>query len=523
MVSMCGSKEIAEPQQAQPHHGEAGMQAFVKHQMTVILQPFIDQVQHLDSRMHGFDDHVARWDKNAAEWRAALKGVRGSVEDLRGMIRATDTRANALRENLERQASDHQNLHKSVEHTNGWVQRVENHVQEVAHSVADLRTYLGDHEARLHALEGASDKVEDNGTDGALHAIDGLAADVKELKSDLARAAGESSRLRDELRFRGQLLQETRGLLDQTVATLNAQQKNSTLQTAREVETRKQLEALKGQLSRVQPNVDALQRDAAYLKQHMKQQEEAVHTIQQNDAIVHGGQEDIKVAQDLLTRQMEQAHKQLNASKDGYENLRAMVNRTNASIATLQTGLQDVSAQLQKAGARIDGVEKKHTALGESLAKAGASTAELRRECQDNARDAAGLHHELEKTAEALEGLRAEVHAANERVSGLSTELGSTAESMHRLDSTMELCKAGLTGLQKGFVDAGTHFQTRPITLPRLPREEGGGMRSPKVPHCARQPSGLTARASLGGVGGAPLAVAVSGSPQQPGAGAAGA
>mmetsp|Transcript_30817 Transcript_30817/g.89583 ORF Transcript_30817/g.89583 Transcript_30817/m.89583 type:complete len:531 (-) Transcript_30817:552-2144(-) len=519
MVSMGGSRDMP---QAQPHHGEVGMQAFVKHQMTVIMQPFIDQVQHMDVRMHGFEDHLEHWEKNAAEIRGALKTVRGSVEDLRGLIRATDARADTLRENLERQASDHLNVHKSVEHTNGWLQRVENHVRDVARSAAESRTSLGDHEVRLHALEAVSENVEDERTDGALHAIDVLTKAVKDLKTDLARASGDASHLREDVRSRGQLLQETRALLDQTVTTLNAHQKNNVLQAAREAETMKQIEGFKNQLSRVQPTVEALQKDAAYLKQHMKQQQEAVHTLQQNGAIVHGGHEDLKDAHDRLSREVEQAHKQLSVSKDGHADLHALISRTNALTATLQTSVQDVTNQLQKAGARIEGLEKKQAALGENLEKAGLATAEVRRECRMNAADAAGLRHELEKASEALEGLRGEIHATSDRLSGLSSDLGSTAESMHRLDSSMELCKAGLTGLQKGFVDAGTHFQTRPITLPRLPKEDRYGVRSPKVPHTARQPSPLAARASLGGAGGAPPGSVFAAPQQQAGGGVTG-
>merc|ERR1712113_601600 len=78
------------------------------------------------------------------------------------------------------------------------------------------------------------------------------------------------------------------------------------------------------------------------------------------------------------------------------------------------------------------------------------------------------LQRDLDKTNESVSNVRSEIDTANTNFNELRADLTKTIETMNRIDRGVELCHAGFTGMQKGFVETGTHISNKPMTLPKL-------------------------------------------------------
>jgi len=498
VAGMSGGTESPKP--IHRHHGEVSMEAFVKHQMMVILQPFIEQVQQLDSRIAQAEERSETTDGFLSGLKTELDRSKEVVKDFTSALQKVDGRVDGVKEGLEQSAHNHELLHHGVEHTNGWVQRIQDQLNAVAAEVREVKSIAGCFEQRLDAVEGSLNRTDDHVKLDIEGELAKLGGETQELRRQCGSNSGDLQRFKEEFGHKSELLQETRILVDKNVAAIGGLTRSHDMQTARESEMRKQFDGLKSQWSRLYPTVEAIEKDAKFLKQRLDQHDSLVHTLQQNHATNHSNHEALHGAHDRTWREVQMLSQSVKSTKDLVEENRNALARTSDFANALHAGLDKVCADVITTSSRLEGVDKKYIAMKDGLDKANAMTIEVRGDLRRTASDIAHQRHELEKTHEAMNGLRQLLDSATERLSGLTGDVGLANEAVQRLDTSMELCKAGFSGLQRGFVEAGAHLTSRPLTLPRLSKEERlgstispGGTRSTR-PHTTGP---LTARASL--------------------------
>jgi len=477
------------------HHGEVTMEAFIKNQMMIILQPFVEHVQQLDARLAQFQEHLDHGDAQVASLRNALGDTNTNVLDLQGGLKKTEVVLQTLKENLDRAAEDHEMLHRSVEHSNGWLQRVHNQAESAASEMPELRRIVGEAECQLQGLRANLQRTNDCIGHDVKVTLDRLSTDLQETKVGLGETRSDLSQLKDDHARKSQHLQETRALLDKNCVASSNLQRSSEAQMARDAELGRHQESVKAQVTKMQSVVEGLHKDAAFLKQKQEYHDSTVHTLQQNHAAMYTGQETMQDSHDKLSREVHALEQGIKSVRDSLDDARNALNRTNGFTNSLHSGLDKACTDLQATCQRLDGLENRHASLTDGVDKTNGRLTELAMDHRRSVSDVEDLRHELSKSNEVLSSARNQLDSTNDRLAGLSGELGQTNEAVRKLDSGMELCQAGFTGLQKGFVETGAHIASRPLTLPKLSREDRLAKHALKDGHKAP----LTARGPLGG------------------------
>jgi len=514
----------AAPQKPGPrHHGEVSMESFIKHQMMVILQPFIEQVQHMDTRMAQQEERSETTDGSVDALKAAIDRSQAIVQDFGTAIQKVDTKIDGVRDGLARSISNHDLLHQGVEHMNCWIQRVQTEVEQLTNEMRELKSFVGCLELRVDTVQGSLGRTDDHVKLDVESLLERLGTEVQELRRSCGHNAGELQRFREDFAHKSEFLQETRTLVDKNTAAASGLHRNHDLMTAREADMRRQLDNLKSQWSKLQPAVEAMNKDNKFLRQRLDQHDVVVHTLQQNHATNHSNHEILQGSHDRSVREVQALQQSMKAVRMAVEENRDALARAGAFANALHSGLDKACADVEKANAKAEALEKQHGALKEALGRTNDAAVTLHSEVRRTNSDVVHQRHEVEKTNEAIDGLRRLLDANSERLSSVIGDVGVASEAVQRLDSSMELCKAGFSGLQKGFVEAGTHLQSRPLTLPRLSTD---ARLSPSAPRSARQqqPGPLAARLAFGGGSGmaslgAPQGGAAGGSPGAVGGG----
>merc|ERR1719253_1829135 len=82
------------------HYGEVSMESFIRHQMTVILQPLSEQVQELDEQMSQLLDGLRKTDDNVANLHRSLDGNVTEVAKLRDDLGRTNSNVSKAKQAL---------------------------------------------------------------------------------------------------------------------------------------------------------------------------------------------------------------------------------------------------------------------------------------------------------------------------------------------------------------------------------------------------------------------------------------
>lgn len=454
------------------------MESFIKHQMMVILQPFVDQVQDLDAKIAQLGDRLQRTDNGLANNRAALEATNGDVSELRCGLKESNSKLASLREGIDTCVKNEDMLQQGVEFANGHVARLHQQLEGTEGLVRELQRTSGEGQCELQALRANLQRTSDSVTNDLRRGVDQMGEELFELKCSQSKGTAELEKLKGEVDRNGLLLHDTRKVVDTNTTTTTVLQKNSQEISAREAQLSAKLEGWKQQWSKLHPALEAIRKDTAFLKQGHDHHDSVVHGLQQGYAHTGNLIESLRESHTKLGKDVQSAQQDLSVTQQGVTDLRDGLDRATKFSNDLHTSLQKTEQDLNRTNLKLDGLETRHVALQESFDKTSGAVSELKTEHRKSVSSVQTLHHELEKTNETLCTARNQIDSTNMNLYGLKGDLGRTNDNVQRLDHGVELCQAGFSGLQKGFVETGTHITSRPITLPKLPR--GDDHRTPR-------------------------------------------
>jgi len=330
----------------------------------------------------------------------------------------------------------------------------------------------------VQALRANLQRTSDSVTNDLGRGVDKMADELYELKCSHSKGTADLEKVKGEVDRNGLLLHDTRKVLDTNTAATTILQKSTQEITAREAQLSAKLEGWKQQWSKLHPALEAIRKDTAFLKQGHDHHDSVVHTLQQGYA--HNGNvvEALRDSHAKLGKDVQSVQQDLNLTQQGVADLRDGLDRATKFSNDLHTSLQKTEQDLKRTNMTLDGLETRHVALQDSFDKTNGVVSDLKADHRKSVSSVQTLHHELEKTNETLCTARNQIEHANMNLHGLKGDLGRTNDNVQRIDHGVELCQAGFSGLQKGFVETGTHIASRPITLPKLPR--GDEHRTPR-------------------------------------------
>mmetsp|Transcript_76346 Transcript_76346/g.247076 ORF Transcript_76346/g.247076 Transcript_76346/m.247076 type:complete len:511 (-) Transcript_76346:273-1805(-) len=404
--------------------------------------------------------------------RIGLGDTNQAVLDVQSSLRSTDLKMLGLLDGLEHADDNHEALHRSVESMSGWLQRVQNQVECAAGDMPDLRRSFGEAEVRIQALQANLQRTDDTVNHDVRSSLDCFGSQIKGLDSSMQASRSELQALKVGCEFQSKLLQETRSIADTNCVSATNVQRSLEALAGREHERAMAVESLKAKSARAQNSLEALLKDAAFLRQKSDHHDSVVQNLQQNHATLHVGQESLQGAHQKVTQDVDALALDLRGTRQGLDDVRGSVGKLDDLALGLRGGLTQLSGTLSAGLKRVGGLEAQHAALSEVSQKTGGSVAELVLEHRRSITNADGLSHELGKTNEALAATRSQLELAHSRLADLGGEIGRTNDNVQKLDTGIELCHAGFAGLQKGFVETGSLIVSRPLILPKLSRED---------------------------------------------------
>lgn len=456
------------------------MESFIKHHMMVILQPFIDHVQALDSRLNQVSEQLGQTDSSLEDTQSMLETTKAALADLRdGVIGRTNTRVQKLNDAIDRCVVNHELLHQNHEGTRDHVQKLQDQLQVTAGTQPELQRGLLHLEGELQVLRANLERTNDDVDNSVKRSLDQLGSDVQGLKAWEGRSSADLQQLKADLAQKSQLLQETREVLDKTVAGANGLQRHFQDMMQREAQMGARVEGWKHQWNKINPALDALRKDTAFLKQRSEHHDVVVHGLQQGYATTFSSVEALDGKHHGLRNEVQALQESLGAAHKALEDTRDGLGKATSFSNNLHTVLERTAGDLNKTAQKLEGLENRHDVLTDHVEKTTSNLTELARDHRANAAQVDALQQDLHRANEHLSLTRNQLEATNSGLSSVRGELGRTNEAVHRLDHGVELCHAGFSGLQKGFAETGTHMSSRPITLPKLP-PSGSSLRSPR-------------------------------------------
>eukprot|EP00928_Gymnodinium_smaydae_P043825 TRINITY_DN2929_c0_g2_i1.p1 TRINITY_DN2929_c0_g2~~TRINITY_DN2929_c0_g2_i1.p1 ORF type:complete len:610 (+),score=164.36 TRINITY_DN2929_c0_g2_i1:131-1960(+) len=472
-------------------HSEATMQSFFKHQMMVILQPFLDHIQAHDAKLLQLDDQFRLAEERAADTLRGLDASRVDLLDLRTELKKTNTQVAVLNEAVERCSQQAEEVQQGREQQNGALQRIHDRLQETDRVVPQMQRHIADLESENLAIKTQLSRTNDGVVSDLQQLVQRLGRSMEDVKNEHAAHLVDFGELRKDVDHKGQLLAETRQVLDGTRTFAAGLQKRTEDLAKQDAELSGRLEGWKGQWSKLHPAMEAMHKDMTLLSQRYEHYESVVQTLQQGHATTSSTLEALK---DDCGRQNVhiQAHREsLDAAKKELTEARDSLQKAEGVAGQLQLGLHRADVELSKVAARCDSLEGKHMWVCEELSKSSNSVGEIARDHRKLNGSMQALKHDVDKANDSFCSTRGALEATNNSLRSLRDDLHATNMTVHKLGQSVESFRAGFTGLQRGFVDAGNHLQSRPAPSP-----SPGGMlpRLPPAapPHSSPSPRGFS-------------------------------
>lgn len=459
-------------------HSEFSMESFVKHHMTVILQPLMDRMQEIDLQIASLEKHLHQTDEGVASAHAEVKGARKEVADVRGDLKRTDSSVEKLRKDLMQCAQNEDALREGLEMLNSYMQRIHNDLEATVDTVRAMEQGAGETQSELQSLQANMQRTNDALQGGVAKGVDRLAADLHELRANQTKTSKDVEMLRSDVDEKAKVLADTRQMLDKNNSSTACLEKICKDLAAKEEQLSGRLEGWKSQWSKLHPSLEQLRKDIGVLKQTSDHHDAVVHGLQQSYATTYSSFEGLQKSYDKFGSELAKVQQGTIDNQQGLLTTKEELGRCVAFTNQLHMGLQKTDAELSRAGMGIESLSTKHATLSSAVDQANNHVNELTREHRQSINSVQTLHHELGKTNETLYGAKAQLDATNASVHGLKGELGRTNEAVNRLDHGMEICQAGFSGLQRGFAETGAHVAARPLTLPKISPK---GMPSPRV------------------------------------------
>jgi len=451
--------------------------------MMVILKPFIDHVQALDNRIHQLSEHLAQTDSGLEDANARLDATKASLADLRdGVVDRTNTRVQKLHEAIERCVQNHECLNSEHDGSKGHIRNLQNMMQVAATTQPAMQRSIIKLEEDMQETRTSLGRTNEDIETTIRRSMNLMGADLQDLKKKEGKSSEDLQRIQADLVQKGAFLKETREVLDKTVVGASGLQRQFQEMVQREAQMGARVEGWKHQWSKINPALDALRKEAAFLKQRSEHHDSVVHGLQQGYATTFSAVEALDGKQGRLRGDFETLRGHLTSAQKGLDDTRVELGKATSFSNNLHTVLERTIDDLSKTATKLDGLESRHTALTSHVEATTGNLADLTRNHHSSAVDIQNLSQELRRTNDTLSNARNQLEATGAGLQGVRSELGRTNDAVQRLDHGVELCHAGFSGLQKGIQETGHHMSTRPITLPKLP-PGNSSMRSPRHNH----------------------------------------
>ncbi|CAK0849069.1 unnamed protein product [Prorocentrum cordatum] len=223
----------------------------------------------------------------------------------------------------------------------------------------------------------------------------------------------------------------------------------------REKEFERRLEAFNAQWNKLQPVVDGLKKDAAFLKQTAESHDASIHGVQRGQQnltecvdSLHAAHAKMSVELDAAQRALKQTSQAVAVTQDNLGQ--------NASFANnLHSRIDRAAAELSSTTGQLRALEGKHEALSDVVDKAVEKQGQLVSESRKEAQEVARVQRCLDTTNDSMASMAKQLEVMNRGLNGFKGELGFATDRVTKTEHSVKELYGAWHGLQKGFVDSG--------------------------------------------------------------------
>eukprot|EP00927_Polykrikos_kofoidii_P014892 TRINITY_DN16595_c0_g1_i1.p1 TRINITY_DN16595_c0_g1~~TRINITY_DN16595_c0_g1_i1.p1 ORF type:complete len:582 (-),score=91.78 TRINITY_DN16595_c0_g1_i1:108-1853(-) len=449
-------------------HGEATMECFIKHQMMVILQPFVGHIKEVDVNISHFEERLNATEKDLLANGKCVEQFKADLSSFRSDLKRTESNIAAAHDEAEACMKRDELLEQSVQQANSLSQRIHEQVVDIEAIMPELRRGLANQESESQSMRANMDRINDYVSKDLKRTLDRLSNELKDHQSVQGATASEIEKLRRDHAHHDHILVETRQAVEQGRAQSAGLQKSVELLREGEAHLGSRLEGWKNQWSKLHPAVEDMKKENACLRQHYDHHEATIFAMQRDFHTTFQLVEELRGKSEKAGIDLDNIREILDETRQGLNSTQIHLSKTNQSLGATQTGLQRAENDLQKAANKIEGLDTRHVRLSHCLDQTNSAMGELTRDFKRTTGTVQSLHHEVQKAHDTLSATRNQVDDAHAGLQGLRTNLGRSNDTIKKLEHGVQLCRAGFSGLQRGFVETGSHVTNQKLTLPKL-------------------------------------------------------
>jgi len=451
------------------HHGaHASMEAFIKHQMMAILQPFADHVQELDTQLTKLAEDLRQTDGNIAMTQKNLEGTNHSVLEMRTGLKKTNARLTTVREGLEKSNVNKEILQAGLENANHNAQRISNSLEGTIAAVQELQRGLREADLDVVGLQVDLKKTNDNLMKAFQSGLDRTNHELLHLSQLHKETCASLEGVKADVERKNTFLQETRQVLEKNmIATAKLEkQVGDFFNKSGGFSTK--LEECVGNVTKNTHGLQALEKDVRLLKEGLEANDAASHGLQQQMGSLGQNVTTLMYSHEKWGQDIKSLQQGFAKSNQTLQDTMDGLGKTTSLANTLHSRLQRTDTELHKATLQLESLDLGQHSLQSNFEKAAGNVVDLMRGHRKAVSTVQSLQHELEKTNETVHLTKGTLDSINMDLHEVKGDLGRTNDIVQKLDLGVEFCHAGFTGLRKGFQETGTHIQTHPHILPKL-------------------------------------------------------
>merc|ERR1719356_202966 len=456
------------------------MSHFIKTQIMVVLQPFLDHVESNDKRICKLEDLFDTANDRITSTIQELDVTNSTVKSAIDNLRQTDRRVEATGEGLHKCAEHMDQLQRGLEFSNEYAERIHNQARGVAAEVPELRRCCDEVEKQLQGLQMQFQRLSDGVMANHKARLDSMTDDISGLQVEQERSKTANEALRGQIQEESRSLHDARQELSKGSSSIGAIQQTIKDILEREKELGGRLEGWKAQWNKLQPAVDGLKKDAVFLKQSAESQDASIHGLQRGQQTLMESVEGLHGAHSKMTVELDAAHRALKQTNQAVAEAQDNIGHNTSFANGLHTRLDQATAELGNTLLQLRGLEGKHQALCDVVDRATEKQDQMLQDSRKAANETAHLQRDLEKTNDNVATAAKQLEALSRGVQSNKGDLGHLADRVAQIESSTQALHGGFTGLQKGFLDSGLEMGPTVTSKKseRLPRLADGVARS---------------------------------------------
>jgi chromosome segregation ATPase len=432
------------------------MSQFIRTQLTIVLQPFLDHVESNDKRIAKLEDLVETSDDRITGTLQELDATNSTVAATIEKLRLTDKRVEVTGEGVQRHAERMDHLQRGIQVSQEYTERVDAQVRGVSSETPELRRSSDDLRKQLQALQTQFNRVLSDGVVASNKArLDSLEGEVAGLKVRQEKSESVAERLHSEVREESRLLHDTRQEVHNSNNSIGAVQQAQKDILVREKEFERRLEGFNAQWNKLQTILDGLKKDAAFLKQSAESHDASIHGIQRGQQNLtesvdglNGAHAKMRVELDATQRALKQTNQAVAVAQDNIGQ--------NASFANgIHSRLDKAASEISSTTGHLRVLEGKHEALSDVVNKNAEKQGEILLESRRNANEDERTQRILQTTSDSVASVAKQLEVVSRGLNGTKGELVHSTDRVTKIEQSLKEFHGAFQGLQKGFVDSG--------------------------------------------------------------------